>query len=180
MAVTTVMYLCSARKKITSSAGTSDQPPALADAEELAALRGRDSTFTASSGFARCSAASSRSRRTGFQQIVDRLHLERLQRMLLVGGNEDDARRIVHAQQMPRGFQAIHAGHVDVEEQDVGAVTDRGERVLTVLGLGDDNVRKRWLQLFQQEQRRRRAGASSSAMMIRSGRAGDAAVAAAG
>ena len=70
--------------------------------------------------------------------------------MLVVGRDKDDARSVFHPQQMARGFEAVHSRHVDIEQQDIGAMADGSECLLAVLGLGNDDMRKRRLQFLQQ------------------------------
>ncbi len=47
-------------------------------------------------------------------QVVDRVHLERLQRVLVVRGREDHDRRLRQLQQVARELDAVHVRHVDV------------------------------------------------------------------
>ena len=63
----------------------------------------------------------------GLEKVVDRRALERLQRVLVVGGDEDEQRKgavvvgPVLCQRLRR-LEAAHAGHADVEEDDVRPV----------------------------------------------------------
>src|SRR5581483_1063050 len=41
-------------------------------------------------------------------------------RVLIVGGGEDDRRRLIERVQMARGLEAVHARHAHVQQQDVG------------------------------------------------------------
>src|SRR5215207_2405067 len=53
------------------------------------------------------------------QEVVERVHLERLERVGVVGGDEDDGRDALQLD--PREHaEAVHAGHLDVEEEEVG------------------------------------------------------------
>ncbi len=53
-------------------------------------------------------------------QIIDRLDLERGDRELVEGGDEDDGRRRLLAGERARDVDAVEAGHGDVEQQQVG------------------------------------------------------------
>ena len=65
-------------------------------------------------------ACSSRAGVDRLQQVVDRVHLERLDRVLIEGGDEDELRRSTPAlEQPPRDFEAGQARHLDVEEHEV-------------------------------------------------------------
>ena len=60
------------------------------------------------------------------QQVVKRVDLERLQRVLVEGGDEDDVRLRVDAF---RELEPGEPGHADVEERDVGRlVVDSAQR----------------------------------------------------
>ena len=39
--------------------------------------------------------------------------------VLIVGGGKDDGRWLCHAAEMRGQFQAVHAGHADVQQRDV-------------------------------------------------------------
>ena len=56
----------------------------------------------------------------GFQQVVDGVHLERLYRMPIVRGHENHPGSIFPIQQLPRHFETGPAGHLDVEQHEVG------------------------------------------------------------
>jgi hypothetical protein len=53
------------------------------------------------------------------QQIVERMLLERLERVLVVGGDEDDQRRRV-AVEMSDDVEPVHFRHLHVEKQHIG------------------------------------------------------------
>ena len=72
------------------------------------------------------------------QQIIERAHLEGSQRMLVVGGHEDDERHPLAADRLDH-LEAIHLGHLHVEEHQVRLVVDDGRHcLLTVAALRDD------------------------------------------
>src|SRR4051794_18933329 len=52
----------------------------------------------------------------GFEYVVDGLEVEGLDGEALVGGDEDDERRLGEAGEQPRQVESVEAGHVDVEE----------------------------------------------------------------
>ena len=71
-------------------------------------------------------------------QVVDGGRLEGGQRVLVVGRAEHHRRPGIEGRQVAGGFQAIHAGHGDVEQHHVGTVLRTGlQRIQAVLGLGD-------------------------------------------
>ena len=53
------------------------------------------------------------------EQVVDRVHVERAQRVAVVGGDEDDERHLVGADRVDH-VEAVGAGHLHVEEHQVG------------------------------------------------------------
>ena len=61
--------------------------------------------------------------RHGFEQVVDCAMLEGVDRVLVVGGGEDD---VAAVEQLARRFDAAHAGHADVEKGDLRLVA-RGQ-----------------------------------------------------
>src|SRR5690606_28150525 len=64
--------------------------------------------------------------------------LERLERELVVGSDEDDLRQCI-ALQLLEHAEAIEPGHLNVEEDDVGPhLADCGNGLLTVLAFADD------------------------------------------
>ena len=72
------------------------------------------------------------------QQVVDRVDLERLDRVLIVGGDEDDVRRRLRVDHAPRHLETGQPRHLDVEEHDVGLQSlDRAQRLDAVAGLPD-------------------------------------------
>jgi hypothetical protein len=73
------------------------------------------------------------------QQVVDRVHLESLQRIGVVGGGENDRRRLGEFLQMLRNLDAVDFRHADVEQHDVGIHRrNQFERVAAVIGLAGD------------------------------------------
>ena len=76
----------------------------------------------------------------GLEQVVDGVDLERLERVLVEGGDEHDHRRIGIALEQAAGdLEAAQARHLDVEEDEVRLVRlDRADRLATVGGGGDD------------------------------------------
>ena len=76
----------------------------------------------------------------GLQQVVDRVHLERLDGVLVVGGDEDHPRRRRRVlEQQVRHFEAGEPRHLDVEKRDVGLDgADDLEGADAVVGLADD------------------------------------------
>ena len=71
-------------------------------------------------------------------QIIDRLRLERAQGMFVIGGDEHEQGRLdLHHPRNHR--ETVEAGHLDVEEDEVGLVgLDRPDRLAAVGGGGDD------------------------------------------
>src|SRR5262249_19649567 len=71
------------------------------------------------------------------QQIVDRVGLERAQRVRVVRGREDNERR---SRQLIEEIESGQAGHLDVEKEDVDAMlVQKGERLLGI-GRGACNL----------------------------------------
>ncbi len=54
----------------------------------------------------------------GLEEIVERVGGEGLEGVLVVGGDEDDVRV---GGQVLQDLEAVHAGHLDIEEESVGA-----------------------------------------------------------
>lgn len=54
-----------------------------------------------------------------FHQVIQRGGVERRQRMLVVGRAEHYRRRRLALAQQPRGFQAVDAGHGDIQQHQV-------------------------------------------------------------
>lgn len=72
------------------------------------------------------------------QQIIQRLHFKGSQRVLVIGGEEDDARDRSLRQQ-PQHLYAAHPRHLDVEKYQVGLERkDRSDRVFAVGALTYD------------------------------------------
>ena len=77
------------------------------------------------------------------EHVVDRGALERLQRVLVVGGDEDEqwkrgAFRPVLGHRLRR-LEPAHARHADIEEDDVGTLRQRFvDRRFAIAGDGDD------------------------------------------
>ena len=75
----------------------------------------------------------------GLQQIIDRVHFERFDGVLIVRRHEDDVRRRLRVDHAPRDFESRQAGHLDVEKHDVGLQPgDRRDGFDAVAGLTDD------------------------------------------
>ena len=74
--------------------------------------------------------------RERLQQIVDRLHLEGADRVLVVGGREHDVRR--RPRERLQHLEAVHARHLHVEEDEVGLpLLDHLQRLDAVGRLAD-------------------------------------------
>ncbi len=74
----------------------------------------------------------------GLDQIVDRREVERLERVVIVGGHEDRGRHLVEANGA-RHFDPGLAGHLYVKEYQVRLeCLDRGDCGFTVVDLADD------------------------------------------
>ena len=58
----------------------------------------------------------------GLDQVVDGVHLERVERELAVGGDEHDGGRELEVLQRVGELQAGRLGHVDVEEHHVARI----------------------------------------------------------
>ncbi len=119
---------------------------------------------SAAAARARASSASpSRSATERLQQVVDRVHVERPQRVLVVGRDEHD--RHVAADQFEH-LEAVELRHLDVEKQQVGMQLGDGLDCLEPVGaLGHDldvGIGVRY------SRRTARASASSSTMATRS------------
>ena len=64
----------------------------------------------------------------GLEQVVHRAHLEGLERVLIVGGDENDERQCTRVERA-RERKAVQRVHLDIEEQQVGRLgADRLER----------------------------------------------------
>ena len=75
------------------------------------------------------------------QQIIHGVDLERVERVLVVGGGEDHARRVLHAHQVHGRLEAVHARHADVHQQHVGVeLGGHFHRLGAVGGLADDGI----------------------------------------
>ena len=74
------------------------------------------------------------------EQVVDRIDLEGLDRVLVVGRGEDDlGQRDFLVEQLLDDAEAVEAGHLHVEEDEVGAaVLDQADGFEPVLTLGYD------------------------------------------
>ena len=69
------------------------------------------------------------------EQVVERADLERLERVLIVRGDEDDERHPLAADRLD-DLEAVHLRHLDVEEHEVRRViVDRGDGFLAVAAL---------------------------------------------
>jgi hypothetical protein len=65
--------------------------------------------------------------------LSNRLCIECVDRVFVIRRREDDGRRFDKRVQLPRGFDAIHAGHAHVEQNDVGSqLNGELERVASV------------------------------------------------
>ncbi len=82
--------------------------------------------------------SASRDSSTGFIQIIDRLGFERLQRVVGIGRDEHEQRRLDLHQALD-DREAVETGHLDVEEDKVGLVgLDGADRFAPVLAFVDD------------------------------------------
>ena len=73
------------------------------------------------------------------EQIVERVQLEGLDGMPVVRGDEDDARRLLERSEVARHLEPAHAGHLDVEQQDLRAARRNAlHRLEAVACLADD------------------------------------------
>ena len=71
------------------------------------------------------------------EQVVERVHLERPHGVLLVGRDEDDS-RCVRRRERPRHVEAVHAGHLHIEQDEIGTmVRDGRDGPLAAVGLRD-------------------------------------------
>ena len=75
----------------------------------------------------------------GLDEIINGVHLEVRERMLVERRREDDHGWMRQLEQVPRELDAVHVGHVDVGEHELGR---RGlqqiQRLAPVLCLADD------------------------------------------
>jgi hypothetical protein len=72
------------------------------------------------------------------EQVIQGVHLERLQRVAVVGGDEDDRGRHRVAQGL-QDAEAVQAGHLHVQEHQVGAQLPQGaEGLLAVAAFAED------------------------------------------
>jgi hypothetical protein len=66
------------------------------------------------------------------------MRLERLDRVIVEGGHENDGRHCIHRQR-PQHVEAVHPRHLDVQEDEVGLVpADQVQRLAAVAGFGHD------------------------------------------
>ena len=73
----------------------------------------------------------------GLEQIIERVNLEGSQRIVVVSGDEDDQRHLTCRDRAERG-EAIHFGHLHVEEDERGPLfIDRRDRFTTVGAFAD-------------------------------------------
>ncbi len=54
-----------------------------------------------------------------FQQVVNRMRFECLQRIVIVGRGKYDGRWLLQQLQVLRRFQAVHAWHANIQQQHV-------------------------------------------------------------
>jgi hypothetical protein len=74
-----------------------------------------------------------------FQQIVDGAALERIDGVLVIGGDKDDLGRRTDLSGGRSHLQSGQAGHPDIEKGHLGSMrVDRLQRAGTVLALGND------------------------------------------
>ena len=72
------------------------------------------------------------------QQIVDGVHLERLNRVLVVGGDERDEREPILPDQTDDA-QAVDFRHLQIEQREIRPLLfDQRDRLRAVLRLADD------------------------------------------
>ena len=77
-------------------------------------------------------------------QVVDRVDVECLQRVLVERRGEDDDRRLRQLEQVARELDAVHVGHVDVGQHEVGGHrVQKFDRLAAVRRLADDRERQR-------------------------------------
>ncbi len=87
----------------------------------------------------------------GLQQVVDRVHLEGLERVGVERGGEDDRRRLGHAGDVARRLHPVHLRHADVEQHDVDLLAvEHLEHLATVPRLVDDHQREVLAALVEQ------------------------------
>jgi hypothetical protein len=72
------------------------------------------------------------------EQVIDGVHLERLDSVLIVRRHENDVRPVLRVEHPPRHFESGQAGHLHVQKDDVGLQpVDRRKRFDAVAGLAD-------------------------------------------
>ena len=77
-----------------------------------------------------------------FQQVVDGVDFESLQREGVVRGDEDDGRRSLQQLRVARELQPAHARHVDIDQHDVRRQPRQGiQRLQPVARFADQVVR---------------------------------------
>ena len=87
------------------------------------------------------------------EQIVERVHLERLERIFVVGGHEHDRRRRLEQLQ---NLEAVQLGHLDVEQDQVrGQLADPFHRFEAVGAVGHDLDVRLLRQVLAQQRARR-------------------------
>ncbi|GAA4956227.1 hypothetical protein GCM10023238_23610 [Streptomyces heliomycini] len=99
----------------------------------------------------------------GLEHVVDGLQVEGLDGEVLVGGDEHDERRPGEPAEQPGEVEAVEAGHLDVEEDDVDGLGPVGARlqgavdaaqrlggVAGALGAGDAGVGVQQVEQFLQ------------------------------
>jgi hypothetical protein len=92
----------------------------------------------------------------GFQNVSDRIGIESLDRVLIVGGGEYDGRWIFRPVQVMRRLDAVHTRHADIEKHHVRpGLRGDVQGLATVGGLADDLVLAGVLQHLAQSVSRR-------------------------
>src|SRR5215470_1719900 len=76
----------------------------------------------------------------GLHQVIDRVHLEGRDRMLVISRCENQHRRHRELEQVPGQLDAVHIRHVDVGEHEVsGRAAEQTERLAPARRLADDH-----------------------------------------
>ena len=76
----------------------------------------------------------------GLQDVIDGVHIERLHGVVVEGGGEDDVRDFEFAlDEFLEDAEAVEAGHLDVEEDEIGVVLfNEVDGVEAVFSLGEE------------------------------------------
>jgi hypothetical protein len=86
------------------------------------------------------------------QEVVDRIHLERLHGVLIEGCDEDERKCVILTfEKVPCDLEPVQSGHLDIEKDQIGReAINRSQRLDAVAGLRDDVYITELLELVTQ------------------------------